>query len=85
MGHVVMLFDRRVRATADNTRAEVLSRVRTVAIGNGCNSAQKAIVVGCAENWLDLGIGADVVVQRAREKAVQLRLSERGPDGGAAA
>lgn len=85
MGHVVMLFDRCIRATPEHSRAEILSRVRTVAIGNGCNNVQKAVVVQAAELWLDQAMRVEEVIQRARAKAKQLVASSHGPSGPEAA
>lgn len=80
---VIMLFGRGIVARNDNTRAELLAKVRMIAHGRGCNGAQRAIVVGAADHWLDLGIPAPKVLERARAKALQLVSPD--PDGGAAA
>lgn len=80
MSAVVVPFDRRARVHADLTPDQVLRRCRIAAITSGCNSAQKRTVEAAGQHWLDLGIRAHDVIQRAKAMADLLARSHPDPE-----
>lgn len=62
-------------------RFHLIGDVRRVCICKGLNRVQQAVVVQCAEFWLDQRLSGDEVLKRAKAKAEQLLT----PPGGDAA